>query len=583
MFFAIYELMTLFVIPATLMIFCYFRVIRELWTSTRVITILTAASAGRQYNRQTTITNSTNSTMNNLSTAGGVAGSSKYNDTTAHNRSYLVRWPGRTKQPANEDGSNCQQKLPPQPPPPPQSMSKKVANFCKRSKEAHHHHQNSVTSSGVSSSSTSGVKNAKKKAASKSPEVSEGHLSNQHFSENLENGTLPPPPDSPAGLSTSSSQCAKAGGAGTPSRLSKLYYCVHNLRTLLWLRGPSACAAQCRLTRSCCKKKKRKVIGGHRGHHRCHYHQKHFKTTRNSGRRHQSHQKEVIKEGTKTPEDSMSYQQIKSCCCYQRENGCTMCSKTSGLNGAPVDSEKMSNVSCSSVTCPTSTSNGALSGTGNRNGLPSASKRSSDSAYGDDGQLPVSRGQQLFHLLRQTMSHLCFCQNCLLLRRKSTSGLPAKPTFNNGYIGCDSYKMESPFEMRKAMQSFAASPINPAPSPEVAFAEGSSNLAQSRRGLAGSGYATIATSSFTSNHNHQCSYNMLSASGSCSNNTLRAPGHTSSYLPQQQGPYHSQSVTSMALPPSNSNCSVYHHSTTSGYRAPVTDVRNARKQVWFVF
>jgi len=44
LFIAIYQLMTLFVIPALLMIICYFRVIKELWASTKVITILTTPS-----------------------------------------------------------------------------------------------------------------------------------------------------------------------------------------------------------------------------------------------------------------------------------------------------------------------------------------------------------------------------------------------------------------------------------------------------------------------------------------------------------------------------------------------------------
>lgn len=69
-YFAIYELMTLFVIPAMLMVFCYFRVIRELWTSTRVITILTSS------------TNSLNVSAQNAIRLN-----------KEQSRSYLVRWP----------------------------------------------------------------------------------------------------------------------------------------------------------------------------------------------------------------------------------------------------------------------------------------------------------------------------------------------------------------------------------------------------------------------------------------------------------------------------------------------------------
>lgn len=69
-YFAIYELMTLFVIPAMLMVFCYFRVIRELWTSTRVITILTSS------------TNAYNASAQNAMRLN-----------KDQSRSYLVRWP----------------------------------------------------------------------------------------------------------------------------------------------------------------------------------------------------------------------------------------------------------------------------------------------------------------------------------------------------------------------------------------------------------------------------------------------------------------------------------------------------------
>lgn len=44
LFISVYQLMTLFVIPAFLMIICYFCVIRELWASTKVITTLTTPS-----------------------------------------------------------------------------------------------------------------------------------------------------------------------------------------------------------------------------------------------------------------------------------------------------------------------------------------------------------------------------------------------------------------------------------------------------------------------------------------------------------------------------------------------------------
>ena len=51
--YAIYELMVLLVFPGTLLSLCYYRVIRELWASTQVITILTSSrSAAKQDNHR---------------------------------------------------------------------------------------------------------------------------------------------------------------------------------------------------------------------------------------------------------------------------------------------------------------------------------------------------------------------------------------------------------------------------------------------------------------------------------------------------------------------------------------------------
>ena len=45
LFLSVYQLLTLFVVPAVLMLGCYFCVIRELWASTKVITTLTSHNA----------------------------------------------------------------------------------------------------------------------------------------------------------------------------------------------------------------------------------------------------------------------------------------------------------------------------------------------------------------------------------------------------------------------------------------------------------------------------------------------------------------------------------------------------------
>ncbi|KAI2809847.1 hypothetical protein BLOT_000999 [Blomia tropicalis] len=133
--FAVYELMTLFVIPAMLMVFCYFRVIRELWTSTRVITILTSSSAGQYQHTNSAatapISNATNTKM------------TKENNS----RSYMVRWP--TKKLVSISVKCDNPSSPPPPPPPtPKSPIKCVTRDGNVSRS-------SVSSERPSSSSTS--------------------------------------------------------------------------------------------------------------------------------------------------------------------------------------------------------------------------------------------------------------------------------------------------------------------------------------------------------------------------------------------------------------------------------------------
>lgn len=91
-YFSIYELLTLFIIPALLMIFCYSRVIQELWTSTRVITILTSSDNNARYTTAT-------STINSFHPTNQQNGCS-----INENRSYLVRW--SKKLPTNAENSN---------------------------------------------------------------------------------------------------------------------------------------------------------------------------------------------------------------------------------------------------------------------------------------------------------------------------------------------------------------------------------------------------------------------------------------------------------------------------------------------
>lgn len=90
-YFSIYELLTLFVIPALLMIFCYSRVIQELWTSTRVITILTSTDTNAKCTKAESAIHSSSSKHNGCSLNA--------------NRSYLVRW--SKKMPANTEHSNA--------------------------------------------------------------------------------------------------------------------------------------------------------------------------------------------------------------------------------------------------------------------------------------------------------------------------------------------------------------------------------------------------------------------------------------------------------------------------------------------
>ncbi|KAH9419307.1 hypothetical protein DERP_005814 [Dermatophagoides pteronyssinus] len=102
-YFAIYELLTLFVIPALLMMFCYSRVIRELWTSTRVITILTSATNGYHHHHHHPISEATSnhimpnnkSAISETQSIGGSYhnnnGNSLTNGNTNGPRSYLVR------------------------------------------------------------------------------------------------------------------------------------------------------------------------------------------------------------------------------------------------------------------------------------------------------------------------------------------------------------------------------------------------------------------------------------------------------------------------------------------------------------
>ena len=104
-YFAIYELLTLFVIPALLMMFCYSRVIRELWTSTRVITILTSATNGyHHHHHHHPISEATSnhimpnnkSAISETQSIGGSYNNNNGNSLTNGNtngpRSYLVRW-----------------------------------------------------------------------------------------------------------------------------------------------------------------------------------------------------------------------------------------------------------------------------------------------------------------------------------------------------------------------------------------------------------------------------------------------------------------------------------------------------------
>ena len=66
---SVYQLLLLFLLPALLMLLCYFCVIRELWASTKVITTLTQP----------------------LTTAAGQSGVRVHKD----GHSYLVRWPSK--------------------------------------------------------------------------------------------------------------------------------------------------------------------------------------------------------------------------------------------------------------------------------------------------------------------------------------------------------------------------------------------------------------------------------------------------------------------------------------------------------
>ncbi|XP_075589674.1 uncharacterized protein LOC124496288 isoform X2 [Dermatophagoides farinae] len=116
-YFAIYELLTLFIIPALLMMFCYSRVIRELWTSTRVITILTSATNGYHHhhhhpvhseatsnhlmpNHKSAISETqsiggsvvNNNNNNNNGNGNGNDLTNGTNNTSSGPRSYLVRW-----------------------------------------------------------------------------------------------------------------------------------------------------------------------------------------------------------------------------------------------------------------------------------------------------------------------------------------------------------------------------------------------------------------------------------------------------------------------------------------------------------
>ena len=374
--FAIYELMTLFIIPALLMIFCYFRVIRELWTSTRVITILTHHSSsgvgsrsGNNFQNATTINNNNNNITNQLSSTSKPKTNNNFfnflkksrNDLFTQqqqkqHRSYLVRWQTR---------KNINQSSPPPSPPPIQSET--IITKEERIKENSKGVRSSISSSGISSSSISGN------------------------CTNHKPGCTPTPSDCVHDYNETQQQQSTINyhyhGAKTarPTKISKIFYCLNNLRILIWLR-PVMC---CHLSK---KEKKRNNLRikktfccknhQHKGHHRCH---KPNWIKRNNHQQqydcyhyHQNNNKRNLTESNTVAINSMSYQQMKaSCCCllsstssyctnHQHNlhipNVCTLCTQcrmvidsnsSLGDRGTVIESEKRSSsiVSHSSFTC----------------------------------------------------------------------------------------------------------------------------------------------------------------------------------------------------------------------------------------
>lgn len=89
---SIYQLLSMFVVPALLMIMCYFCVIQELWASTKVVASLTRHSASVA---------SKGANVASTSTSTSTFWKSHY-----HRDNYLSRWPHKKQQQNEQSGAS---------------------------------------------------------------------------------------------------------------------------------------------------------------------------------------------------------------------------------------------------------------------------------------------------------------------------------------------------------------------------------------------------------------------------------------------------------------------------------------------
>lgn len=488
---SVYELLTLFVIPALLMLFCYFRVIRELWASTRVITILTSASSGGR--------------------GGGGGRGTPTRQSPSTIRSYLVRWP--TKK-AGTVSVNCTGATPKTASPVPVPLPG-VPKITRTGKS-------SVSSSGVSSSSTG-------KGTKGCP-----HLPPS----SAEPDTEVCPPDSPMALAVDSSPSPS-------SAFCKLFACLHNWRTL-WLRPCGSSKGRC-----CGKRAGGKCAKlSHRSHHRCrhhhhHSHQQHthFKVADRcaaGGEHHcaHCHRQAHAHSNQQSGRVGVSYREAQASCAYKCTGPCQV--EVSSSHG--IDSEKESSVSHSSGTCATSQSS-------QRNTVLITSPSSPPPP-----PLAVTLGSPKGRQKGSSLLTCCFgCSPCSPTARAHGPQRPVAP--------------QSPYDVRPSRQG-----------------GGACRASQRASYTLTSSFTNLHTSSTTATG--ASAYNMVANHGHAQgavNGPSNGPTAGKAINLSVTSTMASQQVTSVTLQtPSTSTGAMptmYRHSTASGYRAPVTDVRNARKQV----